>query len=300
MRSAVASFSRQSAVVVATLVLSPAPALVATSRQYTWSLLMFAAPSAVIALWFFLTPEEELWPSRRAFALTLATLVPLGWLLNLLFAGAFFRYPNPAAVLGVYLPGLTLHGLDGPPIPLEEFAFYASGFLALLLVYLWGDRTFFARYQADHRQGLEAPILQWAPEAVAIAAGLLGAGWALKARLLPEGGFPAYLAFLLGLPFATTLTLWRRARPLINWQAFSFMAVWLLGVSVLWEASLALPGGWWNYQHPRMVGLFVRAWSDLPLEAVGVWVLTAYATVVVFEALRVHAHRRHARRAARP
>ncbi len=292
MRVRTSSFARQSGVVVGTLMLSPVASLVASGRQYTWSLLMFLAPSALIAFWFFVTPEPELWPSRRAFALTLGALVPLGWLLNLLFAGSFFRYPEPHAVLGLYLPGLTLHGLDGPPIPLEEFAFYATGFLTLLLVYLWGDQTFFSRYQGRHRERLEEPILQWAFGPALLAVALLALGWALKARLT-GGGFPGYLAFLLLVPFFATLTLWRRARPLINWQAFSFMAVWLLGASVLWEVSLALPGGWWNYRPAQMVGLFIHPWSNLPVEAVVVWILTAYTTVVVFEALRVQAHRRH-------
>jgi hypothetical protein len=77
------------------------------------------------------------------------------------------------------------------------------------------------------------------------------------------------------------------ARPFINWPAFTLMLFYILGLSVLWEVSLALPGGWWNYQHPRMMGVRIERWSQLPLEAVLVWFLAAFATVVVFEAMKV-------------
>jgi hypothetical protein len=291
MRVWASRFSRQSAVVVGTLLLSPVPALVAHEHQYTWSLLLFALPSALIAFWFFVEPGDHLKPARHAFALTLVCLIPLGWLLNLFFAGTFFRYPEPKAVMGWSVNGLTFHGFTGPAIPLEEFAFYATGFLTLLLIYLWGDHTFFARYQANHREKLEEPIVQLALGPAVMAVVVVGVAWLMKSRA-GEDGFPGYFAFLMLLPFTVTLTLWKRAKGLINWQAFSFMALWLLGMSVLWEASLALPGGWWNYQHPHMMGLYIHPWSELPLEAVLVWVLTGYTTVVFFEAMRVHAHRR--------
>ena len=42
-------------------------------------------------------------------------------------------------------------------------------------------------------------------------------------------------------------------------------------VSMLWEATLALPYGWWNYQRETMTGIFIGAWSGLPIEAIIVW-----------------------------
>jgi hypothetical protein len=35
-----------------------------------------------------------------------------------------------------------------------------------------------------------------------------------------------------------------------------------------------------------MIGLFLRAWHDLPLEAVLVWLMTPVATVITLETLR--------------
>jgi hypothetical protein len=56
---------------------------------------------------------------------------------------------------------------------------------------------------------------------------------------------------------------------------------------MLWEATLALAYGWWNYQHGRMTGIFIGAWWGLPVEAVLVWVAVTYATVIVFEAVKI-------------
>src|SRR4051794_28993297 len=47
-----------------------------TPHGYTWSLLLFIIPIAVIAFWFL--PHEHVRIPRRAFWRTLAVLVPLG------------------------------------------------------------------------------------------------------------------------------------------------------------------------------------------------------------------------------
>jgi hypothetical protein len=44
---------------------------------------------------------------------------------------------------------------------------------------------------------------------------------------------------------------------------------------------------WWNYEHRQMMGLFVGAWSGLPIEGACVWMAVAYATVIVFEVMKV-------------
>ena len=36
-----------------------------------------------------------------------------------------------------------------------------------------------------------------------------------------------------------------------------------------------------------MTGMFVGAWSGLPIEEVGVWIAVTYATVIVFEMVKV-------------
>jgi hypothetical protein len=61
----------------------------------------------------------------------------------------------------------------------------------------------------------------------------------------------------------------------------------MLLVSLMWEATVAVPYDWWNFQHREMVGLFVSAWSQLPIEEVCLWVAVTYATVIVFEVMKV-------------
>jgi hypothetical protein len=56
---------------------------------------------------------------------------------------------------------------------------------------------------------------------------------------------------------------------------------------VLWEAILAVPYNWWKFQQRQMTGLFIGAWSRLPIEEVCVWIAVTYATAIVFEVVKV-------------
>ena len=41
------------------------------------------------------------------------------------------------------------------------------------------------------------------------------------------------------------------AMPVINWRAFSLAVFIILLISLLWEATLAVPYGWWGFQDQR-------------------------------------------------
>jgi hypothetical protein len=77
------------------------------------------------------------------------------------------------------------------------------------------------------------------------------------------------------------------ARRFINWRALSLTLFFMLLVSLLWEATLAVPYNWWSFQHRQMMGLFIGAWSRLPIEEVCVWIAVTYATAIVFEVVKV-------------
>ena len=109
-----------------------------TPHGYTISLLLFIVPITFIAIWFL--PSEGLHIPQRAFWWTLVILVPLGCLLDFVFAQWFFDYPNVGATLGIPAPAL------GRPIPLEEYFFYLTGFLAVLLLYVWLGEYWLAAY----------------------------------------------------------------------------------------------------------------------------------------------------------
>ena len=100
-----------------------------TPHGYTISLLLFIVPITFIAIWFL--PSEGLRIPQRAFWWTMGILVPLGCLLDFVFAQWFFDYPNVGATLGIPAPAL------GRPVPFEEYVFYLTGFLAVLLLYVW-------------------------------------------------------------------------------------------------------------------------------------------------------------------
>jgi hypothetical protein len=88
------------------------------------------------------------------------------------------------------------------------------------------------------------------------------------------------------------------AGPLVNWQAFTLMFTVLQLVSIMWEATLGVPYNWWNYHHNQMIGVFIGAWSQLPMESVLMWILGGWATVIAYEQFRLIFYRRALHEAA--
>ena len=76
------------------------------------------------------------------------------------------------------------------------------------------------------------------------------------------------------------------ARPVINWRAFSLATLFVLLVSLLWEATLAIPYGWWNFHDEQMLGIRITAWGGLPIEEVCLWIAVTYATVIIYETVK--------------
>src|SRR5688572_8123204 len=103
---------------------------------YTFSLALFIIPCAIFGFWIARSPRTA--EQRRAFLYTLVLLIPLGFILDLIFGRLFLKFPNLDATLGILIPGYDLRsgwsGLFGPGwqrvLPLEEFIFYISGFVA--------------------------------------------------------------------------------------------------------------------------------------------------------------------------
>ena len=133
-------------------------------------------------------------------------------------------------------------------------------------------------------------LLQFHPTSLALAVILIGAGWFYKkhfAALPDRDGFPGYFTFLVGGGLVPAMSFYPVARRFINWRALSLTLFIMILVSQLWEVTLALPYGWWGFQHRQMIGLFIGAWSGLPIEEVCVWIAVTYATVIVFEVVKV-------------
>jgi hypothetical protein len=254
-----------------------------TPLGYTWSLLIFVVPIFVIAFWFL--PQEGLKVPQRAFWWTIGVLVPLGFGLDFFFARWFLVFPNVGATLGIGAPAL------GGPVPIEEYIFYFTGFLAVLLLYVWFCEFWLAAYTVPDypREATRIRrLLRFHPQSVVLGVALIVVAIVYKKLLSPiPDGFPGYLAFLVGGALVPAAGFFPTARPFINWRAFSLTLFLILLVSLLWEATLAIPYGWWGYQPRQMMGVFIGAWSSLPIEAVCVWVAVTYAVAIVFEILKL-------------
>jgi len=261
-----------------------------TPHGYTWSLLLFAIPIVAIAGW--LLPSEGIEVPRRAFWRTIGILTPLGFALDFFFAHRFFVYPNAGATLGIGWPAL------GGPVPVEEYVFYFTGFLAVLLLYVWLGEYWLAAYSVTEEPS-EARraerLLRFHPASAVLGAALIGLGIAYKKLVSGEpDGFPGYFTLLVAGGLVPSTMLFPAARRFIHWRALSATLQLVVLISVIWEATLAVPYGWWGYQHGAMAGVFIGAWAELPLEAVLVWVAVTWATVIVYEVMKLQVRRKKA------
>ena len=254
-----------------------------TPLGYTISLVLFLAPLAALGAWFF--QRFDLAFQRKAFWRTIAVLAPLGFGLDLLFGNAFFTFPNARATLGIGVPSV------GGPIPIEEFAFYLTGFMIVLLSYIWADEYWVSAYNiADYRaeaRGLPR-IASFHFPSVLLGGALIAAAFIYKKWFSPSPeGFPWYFTYLTVASTIPSAGFFRAAMPFINWRAFSFTFFLLLLISLLWEVTLAIPYRWWGYRPETMLGLFIGAWTGLPVEAVCVWFAVTYTTVITYEVIKI-------------
>ena len=249
---------------------------------YTVSLLLFAVPIIGIAFWF--VPQEELHISKKAFLWTIGLLFPIGAGLDFFFAHLFLTFPNKEATLGWKAP--ALHG----GVPIEEYLFYLFGFVAVLLMYVWLDGYWLRAYAIgdDDPERVEFDrLLRFHPWSAGLGVVLILVAIIYKKFFSVEpDGFPGYWAFLVASALVPSAGLFPQVRGVINWRAFSLTFFVILLMSLLWEATLAAPYGWWGYQGRQMMGLRITAWAGLPIEAVVVWMVVTFTTVLVYETLR--------------
>jgi len=161
----------------------------------------------------------------------------------------------------------------------------------VLLLYVWLDEFWLAAYNVPDYPGESKKIsrlFQFHRTSAAVGVVLIVAAVVYKKMFSPyPDGFPGYFTVLIVGGFVPSVSFFPTARPFINWRAFSLTLFFVLLVSLLWEATLAVPYEWWGYQTEQMVGLPIGAWARLPIEAVCVWIAVTYGTVVVFEVFKL-------------
>ena len=269
---------------------------------YTVSLLLFIVPIVAIGGW--LVPLDGVKISKKSFVRTIALLFPLGVILDFFFAHLFLKFPNPNATLGIPAPAVgqctNCHIFLGTPqhiiigsVPLEEYVFYFTGFVVVLLLYIWLDEYWLAAYSvppSDAERTSFDRLLQFHPESLILALILIAASILCRhfyeVHHPNQPGFPGYFLFLVIGALGPSSALFPSALPVVNWRAFSLTLFVILLTSLLWEATLGVPYGWWDYQHTQMMGVFITAWNFLPIEAVCVWIAVSFQTVMVYEVIK--------------
>lgn len=122
------------------------------------------------------------------------------------------------------------------------------------------------------KRGPLPKVLQFHPNSLIVGAALIAAAFRCKRWFSDvREGLPGYFIVPVAGGLIPSMSFYPVTRRFINWRALSLTMYFILLVSMLWEATLALPYGWWNYQHHAMIGVFIGAWSNLPIEAVLVW-----------------------------
>jgi hypothetical protein len=105
-----------------------------------------------------------------------------------------------------------------------------------------------------------------------------------------HAGLPGYFMLLWAMAVIPTALLTQRVSPFMNDRALLFTVMAVVLVSLLWEVTLALPNGWWDYRHEHMMGLFMKPWNGLPFEAVLLWPISAWSNVLLFETFRIYVY----------
>jgi hypothetical protein len=259
----------------------PGPVAASSPYGYTVSLLLFIVPVVVILFW--LVPAEHLKISKKSCVRTIGLLFPLGAGLDFFFAKKFLTFPNPDATLRIPAPAI------GGSVPVEEYLFYFTGFVAVLLLYIWLDEYWLSAYSipvdaAERTNFLR--LLQFHPWSLIAGVLLIAAAIAFRKLFVAEPGFPGYFVFLVIGALGPSSLLLPSAKPVINWRALSLTMFFMLLMSLMWEATLGVPYGWWGFQDAQMLGIFITAWSRLPIEEVVVWIAVTWATAIVYEVVR--------------
>lgn len=254
---------------------------------YTFSLALFVFPVAGLVAWF-ATNRSRINRHWKAFWVTFCIIVPLWSLLDIFLANVFFSFPNRDATLGIDLPGYLPGEGWGLHVPIEEFLFYITGCTVIVLLYVWGSEVWFSAYtrpdEAYMRVRSRLQIAQtWHGRSALVGLAILALGLLAKKVGPAPDGFPLYFSFLVLLVVVPSAMAFRLVAEFVNLQAFLFTLQALLLVSLMWEVTLALPYGWWNYQERWMLGIQILPWSRLPIEAPMLWFAAAWSNIGIYE-----------------
>jgi hypothetical protein len=256
--------------------------------NYAISLLFWAVPVALLLPRFYVLSDQGARRRRHAFWWSVAYILIAGSILDLVFGATILRF-DPRNRYLYPLPAV------GGTIPVEELLFYFLGGMAVLLVYFWCDEYWLNCYSVRKRRTnqeifADFRIFRFSGPALVFGVTLFLVGWLLKWHY--AGTFwppPYYYSFLVVLAFIPAIALYASLKDFVNWRAFSFTALYVLLTACIWEVTLALPKCWWCYKDPpAVIGKYVTAWGLYPIEALLVWLVVSFSSVLTYEAVKAY------------
>ncbi len=248
--------------------------------EYTLTLLIWILP--IIGFEIFFHQKKLLTPiKRKALSVSVIVLAFIGILLDLFFARFFFTFPNHSMTLGIEI-------FD---IPIEEFIFYVTGFWFIIYLYIFCDEWFLKKYNPPdekyykYRTKLKKKLIFIHARSIYMVIVFIILGIVVQKFINKSPSIiPGYYLFLLLIAYTPTILFYRLTKRYINWRAFAFTLILTTMISIIWEVTLAIPRGYWGYQSGQMLGIFIPVWSSkysqLPLEAVTVWIFCTLVTLV--------------------
>ncbi len=266
-------------------------ALDPTPHGYTWSLTLFVLPCVYLLGWHYKHVRHSVcW---NAVWCSTAVIFLLGAVLDFFFGFGFFHFPNPDATIGVRLPAFHWAEFQwvGDYLPIEEFGFYLLGGLFMLLMYVFTSNDWLKLYSPPHdTEAKPHPLFRLDLRALLVGAAVVALGfyWKKNHDAIAPDGIPGYLIFLVVLAVLPTLLFFRGVQARINWRAFALSFSVLVLVSIMWEATLGVPYGWWKYKPELMTGMYVGPWGNLPVEAILLWLVASWGAVVSYECFRLY------------
>jgi len=250
---------------------------------YFTSLSLWLVPILYLLPLFYSITADGQGRRRRALRTTILTLLIFGAVLDFLSGHITLKFSS--CDMYVYcIPG------PGGPVPIEELLFYGLGPAAMVLVYACADELWLNKYN-PRDELLNVKLIDVSRGALGIAAVtmvILLVIWRVN------GTFPTYFAFLAAMGLVPTIGLYRTIRHFMNWPAFAVTVLYVLVTSIVWEVTLALPRGWWGFQPPAMIGIYIETWSTtfsrFPIEEIFVWIAAPFFSLLSYEFAKAFFH----------
>jgi hypothetical protein len=279
---------------------------------YTKSLALVVLPLAFLLLWYYRNRDGlmNLRPIMKAQRRVIYLVTGLWVVLDVLFANLFFTFPVESSriyprltILGYTWTGAGCESLAGVfnascwgwNIPVEELVFYLGSVAVLNFLYMWGAEDCYSLYslprpiyeerarKVGRLLAVDKRILIIGLSIFVVAVFVKLSGWGHS----NTEGFPWYLGAQLVIVLGPLAAFSRQVRLFTNPRASLVVAAVTVLISVIWEATLALRYGWWNYQMTSMVGPTVAPWSNLPIEAWFLWVSVTWGVMVNYEVAKI-------------